>query len=53
MSNELCKWLLEHKPSEQDIKDFKQSVREQEEQFRETTRRLTPTAKDRSRYFNI
>tara|TARA_B000000565_G_scaffold255758_1_gene237507 strand:+ start:36741 stop:36902 length:162 start_codon:yes stop_codon:yes gene_type:complete len=53
MDDELLKALSEHEPTKEEGLEFWRSVREQEEKFRETTRKLTPSIEDRNRYFNL
>tara|TARA_B100000929_G_scaffold247489_1_gene206226 strand:- start:6172 stop:6333 length:162 start_codon:yes stop_codon:yes gene_type:complete len=53
VSEELIKALQEYEPTEEDCREFARSVHEQEEKFREMTRKLTPTQEDRNRYFNL
>ncbi len=53
MNDKLIKALHEYKPTQQDVREFAKSVQEQEEQYRETTRKLTPTQADRNRYYNM
>lgn len=53
MNDELIRALQEYEPTQEDVREFARSVREQEDKFREMTRKLTPTQQDRNRYFNL
>lgn len=53
MNKELLDALLNYEPTAEDAAAFWRSVREQEDKFRETTKKLTPTAEDRNRYYNL
>ena len=53
MNKELSDALLNYEPTAEDAAEFWRSVREQEDKFSETTKKLTPTAEDRNRYFNM
>lgn len=53
MNEELINYLKNHKPSQDEVQNFKDSVRQEEKFFSEVTRSLAPSQTDRERLFNL
>lgn len=53
MYEELINYLKTHEPSQDEVQNFKESVRQEEKFFSEITRSLAPSQSDRDRLFNL